>query len=235
MLPETDMSKVYVPAPLMQGGFDTLAEAVKYLYYPDSYLEAIARQNIRYREYEREHGPRGVIDLITGEAPVLGDNPARVARAVALLEAHPIGDIDIQCHPVEKPMTLLGHTFANFAELRLAAELCGKTKVCSGERYRTYIPGNHIYAGGVHVARMDEDYPRFDSCDACDNRMYQNYVFSDRPFTTAMLQEYASLSNGFNYNKIAEGLATDMLPIVYYAGDHNYVQVATRRRPEAIF
>jgi len=229
MLPETDLHAVYVPAPFFKGSFPTLADAVKNLPYPDSYIENIIRQNIRYRDYEREHGARAVTERLINEAPILGQNQNRISRAIEYLESNPIGNNDIQCHPISAPMTLGGHTFANFAELRKAVELIGPASFFSDNSYYTYTPERHTSIDGLHIGLVYANYPRFDSSDDCDNRSYQNYIICDRPITPAMLKELAQMQHRLNYCIVTEQLSAEWLPLVYYEGDYNYLKIATPR------
>ena len=226
MIPETDL--IYVPAPMLHDGFSTLREGVAALRYPYNYIENIVRQNVRYRDYERLHGARAVVNLLIGEAPQIGVDTIQVNRAVAYLKSNPIADYDIQCLPVDKAFTICGHIFADFAELRNCVELTGGARPDPIYGYHS-TPLMHDDIDGLHVGMLCEAYPRFDEFDDCDNRTYQNYMFSDKPITQSMLKAFASLPQSSNYCKITEKIPADRLPLVYYVGDYNFIQIATAK------
>lgn len=70
----------------------------------------------------------------------------------------------------------------------------------------------------------------FDSCDSSDGRSYNNYVFSKIPLTEDLMELYCKrISARFNACMVHEDIPTDLLPILYYDGDSDWVLLATKK------
>lgn len=226
MLPETNPDIIYVPAATLRGGYRDLATAVDALLYPDACIPDIIRQNVRYRDYEREHGARAAVNLLVEEAPALGRDAESLSRSVYLLKSSPIADYDIQAWPIDKPFTLCGHRFESLRDLQACVEMTGDAEI-SRFSYFSMALKDYKHIDGLHVGSVTEGYPRFDSYDDCDTRSYQNFMISREPITKGMIKAFAGLPVRTNYCKVEEKIPAEWLPLVYYVGDYNYIQIAT--------
>jgi hypothetical protein len=61
-----------------------------------------------------------------------------------------------------------------------------------------------------------------------ENRTYQNYFFSDKPFTPERICEiYQKCHEQFNFGLINESMPAEYAPAVYYVGDRDKMVYAT--------
>ena len=81
---------------------------------------------------------------------------------------------------------------------------------------------------GLHIGHFQENYPRFDSYDASDDRRYNNYVFSRNPLTVERMEQYFNkVSPHMNFCMVHENIPGEFLPILYYNGCSDYILLAT--------
>lgn len=81
---------------------------------------------------------------------------------------------------------------------------------------------------GIHIAEVWESYPCFDAEDRMyEDRTYQNYFFSEEPFTPAKVCDIISRCKGqCNYQYVNEQMPADCTPALYYVGDRGVMVLA---------
>lgn len=87
---------------------------------------------------------------------------------------------------------------------------------------------NIIDRDGLHIARIWERYPCFDSEDALyERRTYQNYYFSMKEFTGQRLKEILSKSKrGIDACLVNEEMPSEFAPAIYYRGEGEWMYLA---------
>lgn len=128
------------------------------------------------------------------------------------------------CVPQKSPVLILGHVFMGLDDIENHVEAS-----CAYQRSRPFIdelePNKRIK--GLHVGECYENYPCFDSSDRMyENRSYQNFTFSHRPFTEHDMLTFSNLPCGNNTRLITFKTPSNLLPMVYYNGDSSVMLVA---------
>lgn len=73
---------------------------------------------------------------------------------------------------------------------------------------------------GLHILEIYEGYPCFDSSDyAYEDRFYQNFFFSDKPFTREQINRIAFMKRVGCLEYITEEMPDWSLPSAYYRGE----------------
>lgn len=128
----------------------------------------------------------------------------------------------------EDTFEIAGHSFNGLEDLEKAVEVETKITNSIGERYiRELNPEKPIK--GLHVLRLYEPYPCFDSSDRLyENRRYQNYFFSEKPFSEEEINRLAELPCQINYCMVNEELDSNELPAIYFGGSsYHKLKIAT--------
>ena len=88
--------------------------------------------------------------------------------------------------------------------------------------YTTPIPCS------IRVGELWYPYPTFDSYDSMyENRSYKNFIIRDRKITQEDMKRLSDLPIDIDMKRITKNVPEDMLPMVYYSGDGDYMLVAT--------
>lgn len=128
---------------------------------------------------------------------------------------------------IHDDVEIMGHLFHGLKEIESAVELSGSI---SGIRYDVSNRRNpEVVVPGIHIAEVWESYPCFDSEDRMyENRRYQNYFFSNVPFTVSTLRKILSrCRSGCNYQYVNSDMPVEFAPAVYYVGDFGKMVLAT--------
>ncbi len=131
---------------------------------------------------------------------------------------------------IHSDVEILGHVFHGLKEIKAAVEMSA-SPFSHDEIDKEYVdkkmPDAQIQ--GVHVAEIWQSYPCFDFEDRMnENRTYQNYFFSDKPFTPERICEiYQKCHEQFNFGLINENMPAEYAPAVYYVGDRDKMVYAT--------
>jgi hypothetical protein len=140
-------------------------------------------------------------------------------KSIALRECSIHGKIEIH-----------GHVFQGLKEIKSAVEI-STSPFFGNEINMEYVREVEpkVPIKGVHVAEIWKSYPCFDFEDRMnENRTYQNYFFSDKPFTPERICElYQKCNEQFNFALINENMPIDFVPAVYYVGDRDKMVYAT--------
>ena len=212
-----------------KGEFASLAEAVTYLGGAKAKMShyalcRIVQYNTRYRDHLRSYGTDALITQLTTEAPQLAKNPELLQNLREWAANETLADYDIQCYNIEEKVTILGHTFDGLKDIKEHTEFTGRKGT------HTFSPTAKQGYADVHICEIYSSYPIFDSWDACDDRTYQNYIFSSSPLDENIMQEAAHTPHGINFCMVHEKLPQEKLPILYYKGEGKQMLLATRKK-----
>lgn len=189
----------------------TLAEALEYIgkeKWNFSYFGDMMLHNIVLRDAMRCFGVKKVIEQIKEWAPASKNLENQIEDFQNKYSDDYIGNLDIQVYSVAEDFQMFGRT------------LHGLNGILEQQEK----------SEGLYVGQLLEHYPCFDSEDyATENRYYQNYIIRENPITENEMQRFKELPSCYNYKKINERVALDMLPMVYYDGDGRFMLVATCR------
>jgi hypothetical protein len=185
----------------------------------------IVQYNLCYRAYLREFGFDLLIERLFNEVPEL----RKEKQSLLYLndwwreKNKKIAPYDIQCYNINDQVTILGHTFNGLSDIF-------KHRTVVGRRYTDnfhHMPNSEYE--GIHIAEIYDEYPKFDEFDCDDDRTYQNYIFRPAPITEDDMKDAFETFHGFNFCMVHENIPEEMLPILYYSGDGNYMLLATAK------
>lgn len=212
-------NKLNIVFPRYRGGeYETLDSAVQSLIENDDtfHVGDIMQYNIRYRDYLREHGIDGLVELMLREAPALRQDKKAVNEIYKRFERMGgIADYDIQCYNITKPIPVLGKEFTfttiggKNVEWFLSESRWGEPKPWRNE----HVIENEF---GLHLGQVYDNYPRFDSSDLSDDRSYQNYIIRTSPIRKEEVLELMKVEALANRRRVHEHLPKHLLPILYY-------------------
>lgn len=226
--------KVFIPC-YGKCEFNNLSEAVSYVkQLPGGlpiYIGNIVFNNIRFRDCLREKGMDGVVMMLRDEASAIALEKEAIDRLkekwTDRMEEH-IADYDIQCLPKDSLILIGDYLFNGLDEIMTQVEMAGNPKHTYRKWYN--VGGFEQNAAGLHIGNIWESYPTFDSFDDADGRSYDNYIFSKQPLTEAMMDRYCKeVSANFNACMVHEYIPQDLLPILYYNGDSDYILLASAK------
>lgn len=226
--------KVFIPC-YGRCEFNNLSEAVSYVKQRPGglpiYIDDIVFYNIRFRDCLREKGLDGVVTMLRDEAPAIALEKEAVDRLKEKwshrMDEH-IADYDIQCLPKKQWFKIKDCWFEGLDDVDDQSEIYGNPRHTYSKW--TTREGYKRNPAGLHIGNIWESYPKFDSSDDADGRCYENYVFSMQPLTEAMMERYCKeVSANFNACMVHEYIPQDLLPILYYNGDSDYILLASAK------
>lgn len=229
-----EKEKVYFPC-YGRCEFGSLQEAVDYVQKIHGglyvYIVEIVLYNVRFRDCLREKGVDGVLEMLITEAPIIALDFKSINYLKKTwherMKEH-VADYDIQCLPKNSRFCIDGCCFDGLDDVGSHVEMSGNPRHTYYKWY-SYKEYKHN-PFGLHIGNIWESYPMFDSCDSSDGRSYNNYVFSKIPLTEDMMELYCKrISARFNACMVNEDIPTDLLPILYYDGDSDWVLLATKK------
>ena len=214
-----------------RGEFSSLNEAFRYLRkinYGWSWftLTEIVKCNVGYRDCLRDSGIDSLVKKITDEVPELADDTDALNHLREWATREKVAMYDIQCYNIKDEVTILGHTFYGLDDIINHRELIGERFM---QRLDCMVPKDADGYPDIHIGALCEDYPVFDSYDLGDDRSYQNYIFRKNEITKEELETVYAVYHGVNFCMVHEQIPSDLLPILYYNGDGNYMLLATNK------
>ena len=217
-----------------RGEFDSLNEAFHFLKNIECgwhwfTLTEIVKCNIYYRDYLREFGIDSLIKNITYEVPEILYDKRTIKHLLEWTTKEKLADYDIQCYSTKDRITILGHTFDGLEDIIKHRELIGKEFMhrldCSTPKEVNPYPD-------IHIGELYESYPIFDSYDLSDDRTYQNYIFREKNITCRDMEATFSIYHTGDFCMVNEQITPELLPILYYKGDGNYMLLATKKEED---
>lgn len=226
------MAKICFPH-YKNGDFASLSDALKFLeretYSISRYaLCEIVQYNTCYRNHLRRYGVEDLIMRLIEEAPKLKEEKVLLHRLREWVNEEKLANYDIQCYNIKDKVTILGHTFNGLKDIVNHVEMSG----CEGyDGLHCWSKSEPNVYDDVHIGKIYDSYPIFDSSDLSDNRTYQNYIFSHEPITQEdMNSVYNRTSHASNFCMVNEDIKDEViLPILYYEGDGKYMLLATAK------
>ncbi len=216
----------------INGEFDCLFDAIKFAVLNDRdiyhTLRNIVQYNVRFRRILQNKDVGLLIFHLTNEDASLGHRyfEKHLLDLYNYFNNNPIADYNIQCYNIKDDVTILGHTFHGLDDIVKHIEISCECK--DSETY-IYRPDELEEYPDIHVGCIYEHYPVFDIFDMGDRRTYQNYIFRKESITDDELTKTLKINHNFNFCMVHEEIDNDLLPILYYSGDGNYMLLATKR------
>lgn len=188
-----------------------------------AYIGGIVRYNVRFRDILRREGPDGLINYLCVEAPDFAAEEEAIARLRKNVEDYGMpAEYDIQCLSIHDGFTVLGHHFNGLQNVQDAVDTLHCRKLSTTEANNPNLPD------GIHVLCDYEPYPKFDSYDWGDDRIYGNYFFLPRPFTESDIAAIDAVRHRGNFCAAGEELPfVDRMPLLYYVGDGGTMLLVT--------
>ena len=223
------MEKICIPF-YKRRKFDSLQEAVTYLkknsYSWYIYLQDIVAYTLRYRDYLRENGIDATIQLLIDEVPELKEEAKALDWLREYYTDEEVASYDIRCYDIRDKITVLGHEFKGLKDVIAHSSMAGVNHYSDVTVYER-TPRKR--KNGIAVVELYEHYPVFDSYDMGDDRTYQNYFFINGDVSAEDVEKRAKLSDGVNYCMVHEDLPEEMLPVLHYNGDGDYMLLAQKK------
>lgn len=130
---------------------------------------------------------------------------------------------------ISDTVEILGHTVADYQAILKAVEYAtspGLTMI-NGRGKEVIVSKPYIFSReptlripGLHILEVYERYPCFDSSDyAYEDRYFNNYFFSDKPFTLEQINRIAYMKRVGNLEFINDEMPEWSLPSAYYKGE----------------
>lgn len=117
---------------------------------------------------------------------------------------------------------ILGRVFSGLNDIKQAVEAYCRI---GSEPWDTEPKSSH---DGIHVICVYEPYPCFDSEDyANEDRDFNNYFFSAKPFTKQQIERLSKLPGRCNAKMVNDTMPEWAVPAVYYRGEGDTMIVAT--------
>lgn len=224
------MTKIRIPK-YGNGTFDSLRDAYQRLkkdpYGWRSYVfEDLVQYNICYRDILRVLGLNALKEFMFNEVPKLR-NEQEIFKDLeeTCLKGKFLAEYDIQCYDIHEPITIMGHTFCDLADIQSHVEIDATPSM----NLLIYTRDDVIPYPDIHIGELYDGYPKFDSSDDCDDRTYQNYFFRKLTLTNEDVHETFQINHGSNFCMAHEHIPQELLPILYYEGDGDYMLLASAK------
>lgn len=232
-LPKINMqSKICYPGHFKDSEFASLGDAVRQLKKSGdlrNHMSELIKYNICYRDYLREYGMEILLRLMVSHAPELARDFELLQRLWDWYdkEGRNLSEYDIQCYNINDTITVLGHKFNGLEDVKAHRNACGRYDY-SKIYFSECTPKKNI--PDVYVCEFYQAYPTFDESDrACENRTFQNYMFTSESIDEDKLKRIFDMGYGSNCRMVREGVPAEMLPLLYYEGEGNYMLLAQNK------
>lgn len=206
-----------------------LSEQMKHISLPKNLLRLryplidMVQHNRCFRDYLRKYGVEELIRFLVKEMPELKKSEFALQYLKEWISQTKLADYNIQRYHIKDKITILGHEFNGLEDIQNHCAMVGKKYLqglrCWHREGRTEYPD-------IHIGKLYDDYPSFDSYDSCDNRTYQNYIFRTAPITEDNMKEVFKIPHNFNFCMVHEHIPKERLPILYYSGEGEYMLLA---------
>lgn len=129
---------------------------------------------------------------------------------------------DIQLYRVDEVVKIWGQEIGNLETISQNTEIF----IDRGGPFRII----DFADWGYHVGQAEEPYPCFDSEDwANEDRHYQNYIIRKDYIIDEEMERFYCVDTNGNACRVHEETPEEMLPMIYYKGDGDFMLVATKK------
>lgn len=131
--------------------------------------------------------------------------------------------IEVKRVHINDDVVILGHLFHGIDDLlsHVTMSLYMDWSRGPARSYEMRVPCS------IRVGELWRPYPTFDSYDSMyENRSFKNFIIRDREITQEDMKRLSDLPSDTNESRITKDIPEDMLPIVYYSGDGDFMLVA---------
>lgn len=136
-----------------------------------------------------------------------------------------VSDFDIQLYHKDEAIKLWGQEIGNLEKIKNCSEINVHYRGVQRTKEEKEIDW------GFHVGDTSQLYPCFDSEDwASEDRYYQNYIIRKSPITDDEMQAFFEIKARYNFTRLHERTPADMLPILYYKGEGDFMLLGTRKK-----
>lgn len=215
-----------------RGIFESFSEAYSTLKmisngWYDFMLADIVQYNICFRDYLRAHGIDALIELLVDEVPELSNKKDTLNKLRTWwVQQKQLADYDIQCYHINDRINVLGHDFNGLEDVVNHCMISGRGSYWGLDCFKPSVINEY---SDIHIGELYENYPKFDSFDSGDDRVYQNFIFRTNPITENEMKEVFKIPHKSNFCMVHENIPVDCLPILYYRGDGDYMLLASGR------
>lgn len=214
-----------------KGKFNSLQDAVVYLAKRNDlhiYLPEIVYYNIEHRDMLRKMGIEAYVEYLKNKCPLFATDTRAIDAMYQMWETEEqVANYDIQCYHIRDKVTVLGHTFNGLKDIKSHCSIIGHYHYA--EAIISKVKREPL--DGLYVGQLYDSYPILDHYDLGDDRTYQNYFFRNHLIKKSdLLTAMDRISCYFNFCMVHELIPEELLPILYYRGDGNYMLLATAKQ-----
>lgn len=140
--------------------------------------------------------------------------------------------VETQKIPIYSKMTILGHKIDGIQAINNACEAsCDMRKRSGDKKYQIWRLNPKCPIARLHVVKIYEPYPCFDSSDyAYENRDYNNYFFSTSPFSDEdIVWLIENIKPGINACLVHEEMPVRATPAIYFNGESSTMLLVTTK------
>lgn len=134
---------------------------------------------------------------------------------------------------ISDAIEILGHKVEGYKALLKAVEFASSpgSTITDGSGKEVVLNKPYISSRnpilripGLHILEIYEGYPCFDSSDyAYEDRFYQNFFFSNKPFTHEQINRIAFMKRVGNLEFIRDEMPEWAFPSAYYVGEEDEI------------
>lgn len=185
-------------------------------------ISDIVQYNVFYRNYLKNYGYRALKRLIREEyAEFKGNKDAnQILDSWWQGVGRRLGDYDIFYHRCDEQIDILGHRYNGIADIRR----------CVARKARLSYDGwYHFEISKGTIGEVYEAFPYYDITDPYnDAHTFQNYFFRRNIISEDDIKAVMNLEPDFNYCLVSEKIPEELLPMIYYDGEGDYILVAMK-------
>jgi hypothetical protein len=222
------MTKIYLPCHKNRGIFDSIEEIDSADCLRDYTIEEMVRYNKVFRDYLREHGVKQLFAYLCSLYPAIKEVPNICERLKEFKKQQSIAKYDLLCLPIASELTLAGVHFHGLVDIK---EHVTHSYLWSDRWYDQDLPKrvrtNTDSYSGLNVIEVWMPYPCFDFEDSVsEDRCYHSYFLTRQEVTREFFLRLRQLDYTMQLNFASENVPVELLPIVHFPDDCEYMIVA---------
>lgn len=185
-------------------------------------LSEIVQYNLFYRNFLKQNGYRALKRRIREEWPEFKNNKG----ANQILDTwwkgleRRLGDYDMFYQRLDSPIEIFGHRYNGLSDIK---------SYVSRKSRLSYDGWCHFELSEGYVGEVYEAFPYYDPSEPDnDTGTFQNYFFRKDVVSEEDMKAVMALKPDFNYCLVNEKLPDELLPMIYYDGEDDYMLVAMK-------